>query len=315
MKNIKILSMSILVSTLIFSCSPSTNSPNTPDSSGPTNQSSADLSLSSDEKAAFALFYENENLFTDTELIASQKSEFKTMSLLDTVVKTDLTTDLKLDTNIIPQLPINLDVKAEISSDLSNTLGRYNFVIKTTNVSTAKNSDGSSTKAMSVDFASRTSAKVKTDTISMVFNVDGTVKTEHNLSANFDGYTSTSNRKVTTSGNNKVMHTTSKIKLSNGTMIDYSENRNNTNTNISGSGTIDIKKSDGTLSKYSFTSTSSASGQLIIDAKETSKNTQFMVEEKIKGKAIIGVKAQSATQFQNSELNTEFASETYATVK
>ena len=296
---------------------PTPNTTNGTDNGYSNSQSSSDLSLNTDAKAAFSIYYENENIFNDTEVIVSQKSEFKTMSLLYGAISTGLNGNVDIDT-IIPKIPgVDLNVKTDISADLGASLGRGNFIIKTSNVSSINNSDGSTTKTVVVDFTNKNSGKVKSDTVAMMYYPNGNNKIEHSLSVNFDGYARNSSRKINIAGQNRVIQTNSTAKLANGTVVEFNEARKSSGGTYqgSGSGTIDIKKSDGTSTKYNFTSSISATGQATLTAQETAKNTQVVIEEKSKGTASVVVKSKSSAQVQNSELNTELASETYATVK
>lgn len=311
MKNLKSIGLSLLLSSFVISCSQVPGSSGSPDNTQSSSTNSA--SFDADAKIAFSTMYENENVFQDSEKIASEKSEFNTKALLDGAIGVDIGADIKTK---IANLGASLDAKTELTTNLLSTLGRANFVIKTSGVVSTNNSDGSTTKTVSVDFTGKTSGKTRNDTVAKTYFTNNTNKIEHYLTVDFGNYNRIATRTSTMSGSQQNVETKSTAKLSNGTTIVVNETRKadvNNGVQATGSGTVTITKSDGTSKNYNFNSNVSATGQLMVNAKDTAKNTEIMIEEKTKGMATATVKAEGSTQ-ATQELNTEVASETYAAV-
>ena len=251
-------------------------------------------SLSFDESTAFALMYENEWIFMDSETIANQKSNFNTKALLDGTLNTT--------TNITGALNVNLDVSTEILS----SLGRTNFIVKTSDVISSRDSNGFITSTIGLEFTNKETGKTKSNTISKKYLKDSEIEIEQNLTINFGTYNKTATRKKNITTNSTTIETQSKASLSNGTIMDLNESRIK-NNEIDGSGTINIKTSSGTTTTYTFISKVDATGKLSVTAKNSLKNTEVKIVENTK--ATIKATITSNGNTKSSELNIEIASE------
>lgn len=310
MNKIKTSALGItVISLFLTACSPSPNTTTTGQSSNSNTQtqtsSNTEVTLDQEATLAFASLYENEGIFHDSEVIASQQSSFNTKGLLGDVLSGVGNIVEKTLTGVgnIVEASLNL------SADILNSLGRTDFSIKVSAVSNVKNTDGTNTKVIAIDFTNKTNMKTKTNKIAKTFLLDGNTKVDQSLTVDFDNYGKLANRNVVVSSGQKIVQSNSSSKLSSGTVIDINETRNS-NNGMSGTGSVVIKSSNGTIQNYSFTSNIDVNGNLNITAKNMSNNSSFNIVQNSASQATINLGLNKSIS-----LNTQVASETYTNIR
>ncbi|MEK7434291.1 MAG: hypothetical protein AABZ74_14260 [Cyanobacteriota bacterium] len=304
-KQSKIFSLSILflvLSSSLYSC---TNSSTIDASKNQSNalSSNSELSLGFDDNFAFSSIYENEGIFVDSEIIANQKENFNTKALLDAV---PLTMPVTTSLNGITSIVVNLKATIDVSADILSSIGRTDFDVKTSTVLSAKNADGSTKNSIELEYKNKETGTVKNETLSKTYLKNNDIEIVHNLRVNFNGYTKTSTRIKTVKNNELTTQTQSKTTLSNGTTIDIIESRNKNNS-LDGSGTIEIKSSNGKSKMYAIDTNVNAMGKLSINAKDKEKNIDIKITDKTKYTATTIVTSNGVSK--TSEIKTDISSE------
>jgi hypothetical protein len=287
-RNKRIISgaLAILVGTFAVSgCSPSPTSTNNNNQSG----------MSVEAQAAFTSMYSNEEDFKDSEEVASSNSQFNTKALgvdLGAIVNTDLK-------NLAGSLSANID----ISADLLVKIGRPNYTVKTSTVASNKNSDGSTSKTMRIEYTSKTSGKKEADTVALTTFINGSTKVEHYLTASTSAYSKTAIRTANNDNIQKSVTTKSTATLSNQSTVEINEVRSGSQ----GSGTISITSAGGNKTNYTFNSNVSSDGKLTVDAKNTADNSTVNIVQNTDttASATTNINGKAST----SSINTEFDSE------
>lgn len=304
-KQSKIFSLSILflvLSSSLYSC---TNSSTIDASKNQSNAliSNSELSLGFDDNFAFSSIYENEGIFVDSEIIANQKENFNTKALLDVV---PLTMPVTTSLNGITSIVVNLKATIDVSADILSSIGRTDFDVKTSTVLSAKNADGSTKNSIELEYKNKETGTVKNETLSKTYLKNNDIEIVHNLRVNFNGYTKTSTRIKTVKNNELTTQTQSKTTLSNGSTIDIIESRNKNNS-LDGSGTIEIKSSNGKSKMYAIDTNVNAMGKLSINAKDKEKNIDIKITDKTKYTATTIVTSNGVSK--TSEIKTDISSE------
>jgi hypothetical protein len=282
----------LALTTAIYGCSPAPNSTSN-------NQSG----MSAEANVAFSSMYSNEQAFQDSEAVADSKQGFNTKALdlgLDTTIGADLKT--RLD-----QLTSQLTINSDVSADLVLRINRPDFTVRSSNVVTINNNDGSTAKFLAVEFTGKTSGKTETDKLSNTFSANGSAKLEHYLTANAGGYNKIAVRTENNSNSSqKTVETKSTASLSNGSSIIINETRT-ANNGLQGSGTISITSAGGTKTNYTFDSNVGADGKLTVNAKNTADNTVINLSQQSDTTATANITSNG--QASTSQLKTDFSSE------
>lgn len=286
MKKIKTVFSSLIALSLLCSCSNGVPGSTNADGSTNTNNtnSSSQVTLNEDAKIAFASMYQNEGIFNDSEVIATQQTGFNTKGLIRDIVNSSL--GLAKDVvngalNIVDKVVPDIS----ISANLSSSLGRGNFDIKISNVVNTTNTDGSTTKALGINFISKTDSVTSNNKVAKTYLSNGNSKIEQYLTVDLNSYGKVATRVETMQSSQSFIENRSTSKLSNGTTIEITESRNSNNA-AQGSGNIIIKSASGATNNYSFTSNVDANGNLSINAIDASTNANIAISQSSKSEAI-----------------------------
>lgn len=296
-----------VVSLFLTACSPTPNTANPGQNNGSNSQTASNTEVSLDQEStlAFASLYENEGIFHDSEVIASQQSGFNTKGLLGDVLS-GVGNIVEKTLNGVGNI---VEASLNLSADILNSIGRGDFSIKVSAVSNINNNDGSNTKVIAIDFTNKTYMKTKTNKIAKTFLLDGNTKIDQSLTVDFNNYGKVANRNINMSSGQKVVVSNSSSKLSSGTVIDINETRNS-NNGMSGTGSIIVRSNNGTTHNYSFSSNVDVNGNLNITAKDINKNTTFNIVQNSASQATVNLSGNKTIN-----LNTQVASETYTNIQ
>ncbi|RYX99794.1 hypothetical protein EON78_02635, partial [bacterium] len=265
MKKINTVFSSLIALSLLCSCSNGVPGATNADGStntntSNTNNSSTQVTLNEDAKIAFASMYQNEGIFNDSEVIATQQTGFNTKGLIGDIINSSLGI-VKDVVNGVFTIVDKVVPDISISANLSSSLGRGNFDIKISNVFNTTNTDGSTTKALGINFISKTDSVTSKNKVAKTYLSNGNSKIEQYLTVDLNSYGKVATRVETMQSSQSFVENKSTSKLANGTIIEITESRNSNNA-AQGSGNIIIKSASGATNNYSFTSNVDASGNL-----------------------------------------------------
>lgn len=303
MKNkIIILGLNLINLSILSNCATPSNSSisNSNQSTINSNNVNIQLSIKDSWKKAFTSIFESELILKNGEAVSNQSNSFKTKALLD------------LNSNLSANIDnlTNLSISTDLSADVLANLGVTNFTVKTSNVVTTNNSDGSTSKTILIDFKNKTSGRTKNDKVVKTFSSNGSVKLEQFLSIKIDNFNKNVERKSETINNQTIIKTSSSESISGGISINIKEDRNTSyNNQMAGSGSINIKEVSGESTDFSFSSQINNEGKLVVNIKDSIKNVEINLVEKTNSS--VNATIVSNSTIQTTELNSELHSESY----
>lgn len=299
----KLLNMSLVLFVnigIISACSQQTpnttntnNSQSTQQSSDSSNSSidiNASVQQNTEIKDTQDSLQDDEMTARDSEFIADNQTDFQTKALTTNlsanvnakvgataVIKNSLTKsereEILKDRKDILKAKINLlqdklKIVKDITSDLKNKVARKDVYIRTSDVATVNNDDGTTTKIMTIRFENKSDASLyRENKISKTYNSDGIlIRIEQIIDAHFQNYTREYTRivDVNSDGSRKAV-INSTTTWTNGRIRVLSEQRDiSADRSGTATGTITITTKDGQTTTYNINTTITASGGIII---------------------------------------------------
>jgi hypothetical protein len=296
--NNKILSMSLVLfinTGIISSCSQ--QAPNTASSNGnnTTIDTSASAALTSSDLSEIQGNYQDDEItVADSEDIGNSEAGFNTKALTGDVntVATATTTEVTAAANAnakiktktereeilkdriavvkdkVELLKDKLNLYKDLAKDKIDKLRRKEVTVKTSDVVTITNSDGTTSKILDIKFTNKNDNGVfRENKIIKTFSTSNVlIKVEHYITVNKPNYTRTYSRITDISGDgSKQVLINSTEKWDNGRMRVLTEQRSlNADGSGFGTGTVTITDNKGNSKTYNITINISVSGNVVI---------------------------------------------------